>query len=334
MTSPRANYQSRLWGPRNLLANAGSRLSRAVSTKWVRFRRSSWPTAEQALLGLLRNSSAFLTAPLHPNYRPSFQAGSGTMDGCARMSDMHNAGERAPDRRSLAQKPLAATKPTQDARGSRLLSGARPVLVASVREFSADRTTKQCGATVPTAGSLSECDKTAPNALSTDGESGKDARRSFQAALASAIENAIQAESRQASDQKLDAQLCGLLDRRCKEFCSYIEGRLNFFYDQTALRLDALSDQIVKKFCESLSQQAAATLNAVVVASAQQSKSALNAESANALGLFGRQINELSEAHLEAHRKDVQVLSSNLQLRLRRVAYTLEDVGAAEMPRS
>lgn len=261
------------------------------------------------------------------------------MDGCARMNDIRNTGERVPDRRSLVQKPLAATRLTQNARGSRLLAGSGPVSVANVREFSAGRTTRQRGATVPTADSLSECDKTTPNALCMDGGSGMDARRSFQAALASAIENAIQAESRQAADQKadqkLDAQLCALLDRRCKEFCSYIEGRLNFFYDQTALRLDALSDQIVKKFCESLSQQAAATLNAVVVASAQQSKSALNTESANALDQFGQQINELSEAHLEAHRKEVQVLSSNLQLRLRRVAYTLEDVGgAAEMPRS
>ena len=260
------------------------------------------------------------------------------MDGCARMSDIRNAGERARDGRSLEQKPLPTTEPTQDGRGSRLLSDLRPVLVANVREFNADRTTKQRGATVPTIDSSNECDKTTPNTLSMDGGSGMDARRSFQVALSSAIENAIQAESRQANDQKsdekLDAQLCDLLDRRCKEFCTYIEGRLNFFYDQTALRLDALSDQIVKKFCESLSQQAAATLNAVVVASAQQSKSALNAESESALDRFGQQINELSESHLEAHRKEVQVLSSNLQLRLRRVAYTLEDVGTAEMPRS
>lgn len=250
------------------------------------------------------------------------------------MNDMRNAGERTPDGRSLEQKPLPTTELSQSGRSSRLLSDARPVLVPNVREFSAERATKQRGATVPTADSLSECDNTTPNALSMDGGSGTDARGSFQAALASAFENAIQAESRQASDQKLDAQLCDLLDRRCKEFCSYIEGRLNFFYDQTALRLDALSDQIVKKFCESLSQQAAATLNAVVVASAQQSKSALSAESENALEVFGRRINELSEGHLEAHRKEVQVLSSNLQLRLRRVAYTLEDVGTAEMPRS
>lgn len=250
------------------------------------------------------------------------------------MSDMRNTGERALESRSLKQKPLPATELSQNGRGSRLLSGPRPVLVPNVREFTADRTTKERGATVPTADSPTEHDKTPPNGSSMNGGSGMDARRSFQAALASAIENAIQAESRQATDQKLDAQLCDLLDARSKEFCSYIEGRLNFFYDQTALRLDALSDQIVKKFCESLSQQAAATLNAVVVASAQQSKSALSAESESALEVFGRQVNELSEGHLEAHRKEVQVLSSNLQLRLRRVAYTLEDVGTAEMPRS
>ncbi|HXT74483.1 MAG TPA: hypothetical protein VN785_11580 [Candidatus Angelobacter sp.] len=254
------------------------------------------------------------------------------------MSDISNAGGRAPDRRSLEQKPLPATELIQDGHGSRLVSNSRPVLVTNVREFSADRTTKQCGGIVTTPCLEAERDETAPNALSMSGGSEMDARGSFRAALASAIENAIQAKSPQANDQKndqkLDAQLCDLLDRRCREFCSYIEGRLNFFYDQTALRLDTLSDQIVKKFCESLSEQAAATLNAVVVASAQQSKSALNAESENALDRFGRQINELSEAHLEAHRKEVQVLSSNLQLRLRRVAYTLEDVGAAEMPRS
>jgi len=251
------------------------------------------------------------------------------------MNDMRNTGERAPESRSLEQKPLPTTEISQSGRGLRLLSGSRPVLVPNVREFTVDRTTKEHGAMVPTADSPAEHDyKAPPNGSSMNGGSGTDASRSFQVALASAIENAIQVESRQATDQKLDAQLCDLLDRRCKEFCSYIEGRLNFFYDQTALRLDALSDQIVKKFCESLSQQAAATLNAVVVASAQQSKSALSAESENALKVFGRQISELSEEHLEAHRKEVQVLSSNLQLRLRRVAYTLEDVGTAEMPRS
>jgi hypothetical protein len=334
MTSPRANYQSWLWGPRNLLTNAGRRLSRALSTEWVRFRRSSWPTAEQAVLGLLRNSAAFLTAPLHPNYRPSFPAGSSPTNGCARMNDVHNSVKRASDGRSLEQKSLPAPELAPSARSSHLVSGPRPVLVANVREFALERAAKQRSATVPTLDPQAERDKTVPDAPFMDAGSEMDTRRSFQAALASAIETAIQAESQQASDQKLDAQLCDLLDRRRKEFCSHIEGRLNFFYDQTAMRLDALSDQIVKKFCESLSQQAAATLNAVVVASAQQSKSALSAESEHALDGFGRQISELSEAHLEAHRKEVQVLSSNLQLRLRRVAYTLEDVGAAEMPGS
>lgn len=288
------------------------------------------------MLGLLRNSAAFLTAPLYPNYRLSFQAGSSLANGCARMNDVHNSGKQlSDDRSSLEQKSLRATELAPGGRSSHLMSAPGPVLVANVREFTVDRTAKQRSATVPTADLQAELDKTTLDAPFADGGTGTDgARRSFQAALASAIENAIQDESRQVTDQKLDAQLCDLLDRRCKEFCSHIEGRLNFFYDQTAMRLDALSDQIVKKFCESLSEQAAATLNAVVVASARQSKSALSAESEHALDGFGRQISELSEAHLEAHRKEVQVLSSNLQLRLRRVAYTLEDVGTAEMPRS
>lgn len=334
MTSPRANYQNWLRGRRNPLANAGIRLSRAASTEWVRFRRSGWPTIEQALLGLLRNSAAFLKAPLHPNYAPSLQAGSRRSDGWVRTGDIRNTRERTSEGRMLERKSLPiTTELAQNERGSRVLSGSRPIVVANVRE-SADQTTKPHGGTVLIAQSQAERDKTAASGPSMDGASGMDASRSFQAALASAIENVVQVESRQVADQKLDAQLGDLLDRRCKEFCSYIEGRLNFFYDQTALRLDALSDQIVKKFCESLSQQAAATLNAVVVASAQESKSALTAESENVLDRFGQQIIELSEAHLEAHRKEVQDLSSNLQLRLRRVAYTLEDVGAAAVPKS
>ncbi len=284
------------------------------------------------MLGLLRNSAAFLTAPLYPNYRPSFQAGSSLANECARINEVHNSGKRASDGPSREQKSLRETEPAPGGRSSHLMSGPGPVLVANVREFTVDHAVKRCGATVPTVHRRAEREEAATlDVPFVDGESRTDgARRSFQAALASAIENAVQAESRQITDQKLDAQLCDLLDRRCREFCSYIEGRLNFFYDQTAMRLDALSDQIVKKFCESLSEQAAATLNAVVVASAQQSKSALLAESERALDGFDRQISELSQVHLEAHRKEVQVLSSDLQLRLRRVAYTLEDVGTAE----
>ena len=277
------------------------------------------------MLGLLRNSAAFLTAPL---------SGGSLTNGCARMNDVHNSVKGAPDGRSPEQKSLPVPELAPSGCSPHLMSSSRPVLLANVREFTVDRTAKQRSATVPTADPQAERDKTAPDVPFMDGGSEMDASRSFQAALASAIENAIQAETQQVTEQKFDAQLCDLLDRRCKESCSHIEGRLNFFYDQTAMRLDALSDQIVKKVCESLSQQAAATLNAVVVASAQQSKSALSAESKHALEGFGRQISELSEAHLEAHRKEVQVLSSNLQLRLRRVAYTLEDVAAAEMPRS
>ncbi len=302
MTNPRTNYQNWLSERRILLANAGSRLSRAVSSECIRFRRSSWPRAKQALLGLLRNSAAFLTDPLYPNYRSAVPAGATATNGRARMNDMR------PVRESLADgHPLGHD----------------------------NRTTTRQDRAVPVVESEIGCDETAATRFSMGAEDlGNDAHESFQAALASAIENMVHVENCQSTDQKLDAQLCELLNHRCKEFCSYIESKLNFSYDQTVLRLNALSDQIVKRFCESLSQQAAATLNAVVVASARQSTSALTAESQNALDRFGRQISDLTEAHLEAHRKEVQNLSSNLQVRLRRVAYTLEDVGVAALPRT
>jgi len=235
--------------------------------------------------------------------------------------------ERLADSRTLGQK-RAYEAQESPVGGSR----PRPVLVANPTE---PRTAALNDGAVPVVESQMGGGNTAANRFSERAEDiGNDAHKSFQAALASAIENMVYVENRQSADQKLDAQLCELLDHRCKEFCSYIETRLNFFYDQTVLRLDALSDRIVKKFCESLSQQAAATLNAVVVASSQQSTSALTAESQNALDRFGRQISDLTEAHLEAHRKEVQNLSSNLQLRLRRVAYTLEDVGVTALPRT
>ncbi|HVA72893.1 MAG TPA: hypothetical protein VNF02_07240 [Candidatus Limnocylindrales bacterium] len=156
---------------------------------------------------------------------------------------------------------------------------------------------------------------------------------SFQAAPASTIESVVHGEYRLAMEKKLDARLCDLLDRRCKEFCDSVEERLNIAYDQTAVRLGALSDQIVRKFCESLSQQAAATLNALVAASAQQNKANLDAESQDALKRFSQQANGLSLAHLDTHRKEVQNLASDLQGRLRRVAYALEEVGSTA-PRS
>src|SRR5579864_3891054 len=121
MTSPHASYQSWLRERRNRLANARGRLSRVLSTEWVRFRRSSWPTAEQALLGLLRNSAAFLTAPLYPNYRSSFQAASGPRDRCAGVNDMRNTGEAAAEGRAPGQKQVPTTELSKSGRSSRLL---------------------------------------------------------------------------------------------------------------------------------------------------------------------------------------------------------------------
>ncbi len=330
MNMPRANYQNWLSKRRTLLTNAGTRLSRAVSTEWTRFRRSSWPTAEQAVLGLLRSSGAFLTAPLHVGYRPGVRPDAVP----ATVPIGRTAIRTAVEGRTTEPGVLPINMPNMPNVRS-ALSNSRPMLVANVRELRSSSPAKREERTVPLEESQSESDKapTVPYSIESAGI-GDEAHKNFQAALASAIENVVHAENRQTADQKLDSQLSELLDRRCKEFCGHIESRLNFFYDQTVLRLDALSDQIVKKFCESLSRQAAATLNAVVMASAQQSKSALGGESEIALDRFSRQINDLSEVHLDAHRKEVQNLSSNLQVRLRRVAYTLEEVGTRAVPRT
>ncbi|HVB07376.1 MAG TPA: hypothetical protein VNF00_00395 [Candidatus Acidoferrales bacterium] len=201
----------------------------------------------------------------------------------------------------------------------------------------AESTMKHDNETAPGARTQAEGEKPAGAGFSMDSDAiAEQVRGSYQAVIASAIQNIVQVEYQQAAERMLDVKLCDLLDRRCKEICGYIEGRLNFFYDQTALRLDAISEQVVTKFCEALNQQAAATLNALVLASAQQTKSALSAESQTALERFDQQMSDLSEAHIEAHRKEMQILSANLQVRLRRVAYTLEDMGvpAASAPQT
>ena len=292
------------------------------------------PAAGHALLGLLRSSSAFLSAPL---YKPAVLAGAEHGNpGRTQVRDMYGPSGRAVERRGY-ERGMRSSKVATVSSSVRPMSYPRPVLVADRRETMADSTVKQDSGTPPGARVQAEGEKTVATGLSTDSEAiAEQVRGSLQAEIASAIENIVHVEYQQAAEQMLDVKLCDLLDRRCKEICGYIEGRLNFFYDQTALRLDAISEQVVTKFCEALNQQAAAILNALVLASAQQTRSALSAESQTALERFDKQMSDLSEAHIEAHRKEMQTLSANLQVRLRRVAYTMEDMGvpAASAPQT
>ncbi|MHB8640341.1 MAG: hypothetical protein ACYDBL_11125 [Candidatus Acidiferrales bacterium] len=333
MRKQRANYREWLRERSTRLASMGRRLSHALSSEWARFRHSSLPAAGHALLGLLRSSIAFLSAPL---YKPAVLAGAEHGNGRAQVRDMYSPSGRPVERRAY-DRGMRSSKVATVSSSVRPMSYPRPVLVADRRETMAESTARQDMGTAPGARAQTESEKTATAGFSMGPDAiAEQVRGSFQAVIASAIENIVHVEYQQAAEQMLDVKLCDLLDRRCKEICGYIEGRLNFFYDQTALRLDAISEQVVTKFCEALNQQAAATLNALVLASAQQTKTALNAESQTALERFDQQMSDLSEAHIDAHRKEMQNLSANLQVRLRRVAYTLEDMGvpAASAPQT
>ncbi len=160
-----------------------------------------------------------------------------------------------------------------------------------------------------------------------DAETREQARKSAQAALASAMENRAYGDAKSAAERKLAAQLEDLLTKKCEEFSSHLERRMDSFYEQTAVRLNVLSEEIVRQFCEALNRQMAEALSAVMADWAEQNRALVNAECHAALDRFAGRLENISSSRLENHRKEIQDLSSILKIRLRGVAHALEELG-------
>lgn len=129
------------------------------------------------------------------------------------------------------------------------------------------------------------------------------------------------------TDQKPAAQLEDLLARKYEEFSSGLERRLELFYEQTASRLDVLSEGIIHQFCETLNQQMTEALNTLIADRAEHNRALVDAECHAALDRFAARLDKVSLGHLEGHRKQIQLLSVNLKTRLRGVAHALEELG-------
>lgn len=158
-----------------------------------------------------------------------------------------------------------------------------------------------------------------------DGEAREQARKST--ALASSQERPLFSSAKDLPEQTLATELDGLLATKCQEFSGRLECRLDSFYEQTALRLDVLSEGIVHQFCETLNQQMTEALNALMADRAEHNRALVDAECRAALDRFALRLEKISSLHLEGHRREIQVLSINLKTRLRGVAHALEELG-------
>jgi hypothetical protein len=160
-----------------------------------------------------------------------------------------------------------------------------------------------------------------------DAEAREQARKSAQSALASPLESNAYAESKAAAEQKLAAEWEDIVSKRCEEFSARLDRRLDLFYEQTALRLDVLSEEIVRHVSGLLKQQMAEALTSVVADWSEQNRALVDAECHAALDRFAARLESISSSRLEGHRKELQNLSSSLKIRLRGVAHALEELG-------
>jgi hypothetical protein len=162
-----------------------------------------------------------------------------------------------------------------------------------------------------------------------DAEVREQARKNVQASIATAMENKAYAESKGALERKLAARMDETLNRKCEDFTARLEGRVDSFYEQTAVRLGLLSDEIARHFSETLNQQMAETVNSLMAGWSEQNRALVNAECHAAMDRFAARLENLSSSRLEVHRKELQGLAANLKTRLQGVAHALEELGPA-----
>jgi len=129
------------------------------------------------------------------------------------------------------------------------------------------------------------------------------------------------------TEQQSTFQLEDLFTKKCEEFSSRLERRLDSFCEQTSTRLDALSEEAIRRFSEALTQQATEALSSLRSDWPEQNRVLLDAECHTALDRFAARLEKISSSQLETHRKEIQNLSANLKSRLRGVAHALQDLG-------
>ncbi|HLW81943.1 MAG TPA: hypothetical protein VKS20_07880 [Candidatus Acidoferrales bacterium] len=156
-----------------------------------------------------------------------------------------------------------------------------------------------------------------------------EAAKTARFAVESARENDSHSTTTDAEYARHMAALREFFNLQYAQFSHHLDQQLDVFCQQTASRLDSLSEQIIHRFCEELNTHAAQALNALMADWAEQNRALVDAECHHALDQFSARLQSLSAAHVESHRKEMQNLSLNLKSRLRGVAHALQDIGPA-----
>jgi hypothetical protein len=301
MGTPNGSLRSWMQEHRAQLMATRNRWSQAVSTGWMQWGQPRWETAGRGLRALARASGGFLTAPLGAGLKPSYVHADRGPNGTPGSSALLQGDPRraaaslrsisvAPSPQHISTHPIAFMRPKKFSSFAHHVVRAMPVFDAELRE---------------------------------------QARKDAQPALASAMENKAYADANSALEQKLAAQLEDLFARKSEEFSSRLEGRLQSFYEQTASRLDLLSEGVVRHFCEVLNRQVTEALSTVTSEWVERNRALVNAEYHAALDRFAARLESISSSRLEGHRKEINNLSSTLKIRLRSVAHALEELGPA-----
>ena len=294
MGNSSASLRSWMQAQRTQLAAKGSQWRQAVSSSWTQWGQAKWESAGRGLRAAARVSGSFLTASWNGRYK-TFQPASHTVD-AGPVAELRPAttavravAEGRP-RQSISTPPIAFMRPNKFSYTSSLAVQTMPAFDAEARE------------------------QGRPNA---------------QSSVEVGVESRAYIEAKNDIEQKLMGQLEGLIGKKCEEFSSTLDSRLDLFYEQTASKLDVLSEDIVRHSCEVLNQQIAEALSSTMEDCAKQNRALVEAECHAALDRFAARLEKISASNLESNRKQLQNISAMLKIRLRGVAHALEELGPA-----
>jgi hypothetical protein len=290
MSNQRENRKAWMRAQRDHLATTGHRWRQAVST--------GWESAGRGLRSFARVSGGFLTASWDGRYK--------RVD-----ADVQSVGPV-----SSQQALRSVTTPVAAFAEGRLHHhpSANPVAFMRPNRFSAVTV-------VPPAQSVPIFETT------INEQARKNTATMPLSSPAAPVSSQMKRATERQTDHQLAAQLEELFARKCEEFSTRLERRLDSFCEQTSVRLDALSEQAIRQFCDAMNQQTTEALNSLMSDWADQNRALVDAECRTALDRFAARLEKISSSRLEAHRKEIQNLSANLKLRLRGVAHALEDLG-------
>lgn len=154
----------------------------------------------------------------------------------------------------------------------------------------------------------------------------EESRKRLQAALATAIEDLVLAECRRINEQKLRHQMRELWAKESIKFASQLEQEFNRLLGKASARHDMMSNQIARKFCESLHDQMSLAVTALT-SWMDRKREALELEFQKSFSRFSQQAGEITAENITNQQRESKALSADLSSRLQRAAHALEEAG-------